>query len=445
MDENGKKPKRYYIVEEFVQTERKYVQDLENLHELKKAIEAKGVITGDVVHAIFLNINAILDFQRRFLIKIETTNSQKEDDQRWGAPFVNYEEAFHIYQPFIANQRKAAALARQEYEKIKLTEHPVAADDKTLDGFLLKPMQRLAKYPMLLKVCAKEAFLHLYTDFLQDLHGAVPEDYKKPDLWAGYEASSRVLSDANSAVDRELRNEALEDLCARVDDWKNHRVDHFGDLLLHGHFPVVTGKSEVSKEVRPQLDFIQILPVCEFRTTVGLKCKSLLSHLRRSDPKLVQRTGSVGSEWDLVLATKSESRRNSSPYQSSSLVDPLDLFLSNQIFHHLEGVHPVTGDPFLAGQFANVLGISCPHYEQYTIYLFERILLCCKDLNPNKSKDKLMGTQKDKKDKKDKKGKEPNKNAKLQLKGRIFMTNVTEVLSLGKPGMFFSHSYGKQD
>jgi hypothetical protein len=44
-----------------------------------------------------------------------------------------------------------------------------------------------------------------------------------------------------------------------------------------------------------------------------------------------------------------------------------------------------------------------------------------------------MGTQKDKKDKKDKK-KEMNKNAKLQLKGRIFMTNVTEVLSLGKQG-----------
>jgi cell division control protein 24 len=44
-----------------------------------------------------------------------------------------------------------------------------------------------------------------------------------------------------------------------------------------------------------------------------------------------------------------------------------------------------------------------------------------------------MGTQKDKKDKKDKK--EMSKNAKLLLKGRIFMTNVTEVLSLGKQGI----------
>jgi len=46
-----------------------------------------------------------------------------------------------------------------------------------------------------------------------------------------------------------------------------------------------------------------------------------------------------------------------------------------------------------------------------------------------------MGVQKDKKDKKDKRNKE-NKTGKLQLKGRIFMTNVTEVVSLGKQGIY---------
>ncbi|KAK0107953.1 hypothetical protein ONS96_003737 [Cadophora gregata f. sp. sojae] len=306
---------RDHVVRELVDTERKYVQDLENLHELKKTIEQKGVIPGDVVHDIFLNINAILDFQRRFLIKIETTNSQPDDRQEWGLPFTNYEEAFGIYQPFIANQRKAAAIAKREFDKIALADHPVVVDFNTLDGFLLKPMQRLVKYPLLLKD-------------LRDKTGA--SDDTKADLTAGIEASNRVLMQANSAVDRELRAEALEDLCARVDDWKNHRVDHFGDLLQHGHFPVVTGKSDVQKE--------------------------------------------------------------------------------------------------------------------YTIYLFERILLCCKEVNPNKSKDKLMGAQKDKKDKKDKnKNKEPNKNAKLQLKGRIFMTNVTEVMSLAKQGSYTVQIFWKGD
>jgi len=310
----GKLSYRDHVVRELVDTERKYVQDLENLFELKKKIEQKGVIPGDVVHDIFLNINAILDFQRRFLIKIETTNSQSDDRQEWGLPFTNYEEAFGIYQPFIANQRKAAAIAKKEFEKIALADHPVVVDFNTLDGFLLKPMQRLVKYPLLLKD-------------LRDKTGANEET--KADLTSGIEASNRVLMQANAAVDRELRNEALADLCVRVDDWKNHRVDHFGDLLLHGHFPVVTGKSDVQKE--------------------------------------------------------------------------------------------------------------------YTIYLFERILLCCKEINPNKSKDKLMGAQKDKKDKKDKKNRGADKNAKLQLKGRIFMTNVTEVVSMAKVGNYTVQIFWKGD
>jgi cell division control protein 24 len=148
----GKMSYRDHVVRELVDTERKYVQDLENLHELKKQIEQKGVIPGDVVHAIFLNINAILDFQRRFLIRIETTNSQPDVRQEWGAPFVFHEESFGIYQPFIANQRRAADIAKREFDKISMADHPVVVDFNTLDGFLLKPMQRLVKYPLLLKV-----------------------------------------------------------------------------------------------------------------------------------------------------------------------------------------------------------------------------------------------------------------------------------------------------
>lgn len=89
-------------------------------------------------------------------------------------------------------------------------------------------------------------------DSKQDLRDKTDaNDDTKKDLNDGIEASNRVLMQANAAVDRELRHEALGDLCDRVDDWKNHKVDHFGDLLLHGHFPVVTGKSEQQKEVCP--------------------------------------------------------------------------------------------------------------------------------------------------------------------------------------------------
>ena len=51
----------------------------------------------------------------------------------------------------------------------------------------------------------------------------------------------------------------------------------------------------------------------------------------------------------------------------------------------------------------------------------------------------MLGNQKDKKEKKDKdksKKDKGGKGGKLQLKGRIFMTNVTDVVSIVKPGMF---------
>lgn len=75
------------------------------------------------------------------------------------------------------------------------------------------------------------------------------DDETKVELTLGMESASRVLRNANSAVDRELREEALSDLRARVDDWKNHDIDHFGELLLHGQFTVLTGKSDIEKEV----------------------------------------------------------------------------------------------------------------------------------------------------------------------------------------------------
>lgn len=156
---------RDHIIRELVDTERKFVQDLENLHDLKKTLEQKGTISGDVAHSIFLNINSILDFQRRFLIRVETTNSMPQNRQEWGSPFVAYEDSFNAtYQPFIANQRKAAQIASQVFDKIQAAEHPVACDFNTLDGFLLKPMQRLVKYPLLLKVRAATYSLTLSLD-----------------------------------------------------------------------------------------------------------------------------------------------------------------------------------------------------------------------------------------------------------------------------------------
>ena len=149
---NQNMTRRDYVVSELVNTERKYVQDLETLQGFKKLVEEKGEVPGDTIHAIFLNLNALLDFQRRFLIRIETMNSLPEEQQNWGQLFTQYHDAFRVYEPYIANQQNADEQAMREFDKLQKVGHRITNDRATLSGFLMKPFQRLSKYPLLLKV-----------------------------------------------------------------------------------------------------------------------------------------------------------------------------------------------------------------------------------------------------------------------------------------------------
>lgn len=56
-----------------------------------------------------------------------------------------------------------------------------------------------------------------------------------------------MLQRTNAAVDREERVEAVEELKGRVEDWKGHKIEAFGDLLLHGTFTVLKGEVTAPK------------------------------------------------------------------------------------------------------------------------------------------------------------------------------------------------------
>ncbi|KAF2853327.1 hypothetical protein T440DRAFT_516029 [Plenodomus tracheiphilus IPT5] len=308
-----KRTQREHIIDELVKTERTYVQHLELLQEFKKLVEEKGVISGDQVHDIFLNLNALLDFQRRFLIRVEQTNAQSPDEQNWGNLFVLYKDAFKVYEPYIANQKKCEQIAMREFDKLKETGGPpemrqMVESPTLLTSFLLKPFQRLTKYPLLLQQLRDKGDL---------------DEQRREDISKGIEAASSVLAGTNDAIAREERVEAVEQLKTLVEDWKGHRIEGFGELLLHGHHTVLKGES---------------------------------------------------------MTSKNEER-------------------------------------------------------EYKIYLFEMILLCCKEINVNKPKNKMSTRSLVTKDGK----------PKLQLKGRIFMQNVTETISLQKPGSYTCQIFWKGD
>jgi cell division control protein 24 len=269
------KTRRQHIVHELVTTERTYVGHLEMLQAFKEQVENRQLISGDTIHDIFLNLNALLDFQRRFLIRVEQTYALPEEQQNWGALFTLYREAFNVYEPYIANTRKCEQIALREFDKLKETGGPaelrsMVESPTVLSSFLLKPFQRLTKYPLLLRELRDKAEL--------------PED-KRHDITRGIEAASAILERTNEAVHLEERNTATQELRERVEDWKGrrifadpfvadalfsthdivgHRLDSFGDLLQYGTYQVIKGGTNSGKDEERE--------VCAVRESLVVVC-----------------------------------------------------------------------------------------------------------------------------------------------------------------------------
>ena len=153
-------PKRNHqenVIEELVTTERDYVRHLEALQQFKSHVIQSGMFSGDVIHDIFLNLNALLDHQRRFLIRVEQQKALDAALQNWGNLFFISRDSFAVYEPFIANQIKCNETVIREWEKLRTVLvspecQGMVSAHTVLTGFLLKPFQRLSKYPLLLDV-----------------------------------------------------------------------------------------------------------------------------------------------------------------------------------------------------------------------------------------------------------------------------------------------------
>jgi cell division control protein 24 len=109
---NGPDAERNNIIRELVETERKYVQDLEVMQvhsdyspmlistnpphphtyisqKYAQELSQSNTLDRDTIHLLFPNLNKLLNFQRRFLIRLEGTADMPWREQRWGLLFTD--------------------------------------------------------------------------------------------------------------------------------------------------------------------------------------------------------------------------------------------------------------------------------------------------------------------------------------------------------------------
>ncbi|KAI8098750.1 uncharacterized protein BX664DRAFT_271545 [Halteromyces radiatus] len=219
------KDTRDKIVIELLETERKYVQDLETLQNYMLEAQNQEVLPPDTLYQLFGNLNAMVDCQRRFLVQVEEQADGAPQDQRFGLLFLQHEETFSVYEPFCANFQTAQSLVLREIHALEQLAH-VLSPSFELPSILIKPVQRICKYPLLMKQLVKST----------PSHWPFFDETKQ-----GLEAIQRVAAKVNETKRRQENLITVQDLKNRVEDWPPSDIDDFGPLLLHDKFMVYRG------------------------------------------------------------------------------------------------------------------------------------------------------------------------------------------------------------
>ncbi|XP_053930820.1 probable guanine nucleotide exchange factor MCF2L2 isoform X6 [Cuculus canorus] len=153
--------RRSHIINELIETERVYVEELQSIiegyasemdnpnlvHLIPSALQNKKEI-------LFGNLPEIYEFHNRIFLK-EIENCI-ENPELLARCFLKRKEDLQIYEKYCQNKPRSEALWRQCGDSSFFQECQRKLDHKlSLDAYLLKPVQRITKYQLLLKEMLK--------------------------------------------------------------------------------------------------------------------------------------------------------------------------------------------------------------------------------------------------------------------------------------------------
>ncbi|KAH0619135.1 hypothetical protein JD844_018831 [Phrynosoma platyrhinos] len=208
------------------------------MHELKAFLhrirqnavdKAEKYITEENVKILFSNIEDILDVHKDFLTALEyCLQPEPQSQHELGDVFLKFKDKFIVYEEYCSNHEKALRLL-MELNKIPAVRAFLLScmllggrktTDIPLEGYLLTPIQRICKYPLLLKELAKRT------------------PTKHPDYQAvqnALQAMKTVCTNINETKRQMEKLEALEQLQSHIEGWEGSNLtDISSQLLLQG-------------------------------------------------------------------------------------------------------------------------------------------------------------------------------------------------------------------
>lgn len=222
---------RSKVFRELLQTERKYILDLELLMKYRNELLDAEALSSEQLHVLFPNLNDVVDFHRRLLCGLECNVNVPPKYQRIGSVFIHASNGpFKAYEPWTIGQVAAIELITKEGPNLRKSSSLLDPGFE-LQSYIIKPIQRLCKYPLLLKELVKA-----YSD------AADTPCYNE--LTMARAAMKEVANQVNEAQRRAENVGYLQNLVERVKNWRGFNLRDQGELLYRSTVAVKDGDGE---------------------------------------------------------------------------------------------------------------------------------------------------------------------------------------------------------
>ncbi|NWI95343.1 PKHG1 protein, partial [Pitta sordida] len=230
-------PKLLYVdrvVQEILETERMYVQDLKSI--VKDYLDCitdqtKLSLGMEERSALFGNIRDIYRFNSELLQDLENCEN---DPVAIADCFVSKSEDFHIYTQYCTNYPRSVAvltecmrnkaLAKFFRERQEALQHSLP-----LGSYLLKPVQRILKYHLL----------------LHEIENHLDKDTEGYDVVLdAIDTMQRVAWHINDMKRKHEHAIRLQEIQSLLTNWKGPDLTSYGELVLEGTFRIQRAKNE---------------------------------------------------------------------------------------------------------------------------------------------------------------------------------------------------------
>ncbi|XP_062982774.1 rho guanine nucleotide exchange factor TIAM1 isoform X1 [Elgaria multicarinata webbii] len=227
------------VICELLETERTYVKDLNCLMErYLKPLQKETFLTQEELDVLFGNLTEMVAFQVEFLKtledgvrlvpdleKLEKVDQFKKVLFSLGGSFLYYADRFKLYSAFCASHTKVPkvlvkAKTDTVFKAFLDAQNPRRQHSSTLESYLIKPIQRILKYPLLLKE------LFALTDAESEEHYHLDVAIKTMNKVASHINEMQKIHEEYGAVFDQL-------IAEQTGDKKEVADLSMGDLLLH--------------------------------------------------------------------------------------------------------------------------------------------------------------------------------------------------------------------